>query len=659
MEVVAGRERLGLEGRHVHTEGALALAGLALQAQIEDLVQAVVAERRLRVRRRKGQHQRVGPSPGGVLLVTGGHVGGAHDPAGCLAAQPDVHAAVGGGTHAVGEAEPGRQGRCRSQGRVAKMLGHGRRVDDLAGVHAPVRVEQTLDLPHRLVQLVAEHAAVELAPGQTVAVLARVGPAVLGDQVEHLLGHGSHRAHLRRAGEVEERAHVQAADRAVPVEPGAQAVAVEDPGQARGVGGQVGRVDRRVLDERERAASTGARRHEQPEAGRADPEHVGLLGGGDRSQDVVAVPAAPPARREPVQPGGHLRFAVTEEGDEQQRLGVTLERRGERGVLQPLAGQVKDRPVHQLDRRRLAGERGAGCLDRGLGGAEVPDGDRPVPGRRHQPHQRLGHRHERPLRADHEPGQVERPVAGQPVEPVAAGPPPPGREAGRDRVAVPFHQAGQPPVDGALQAGPTCPPGQLLGVERLQSRPAPVGEDHVEAEHVVDGHAVADRVAAGRVVADHPAERRPVRRRGVGPEEEAVPGGGPVQVVLHHTGLDAGAAAFGVDLQDGPQMARAVQHDRASHRLAGQAGARPAWQDRHPELGGDRDRRGDVVGVAGEDHPERLDRVHAGVPGEHLPRPGVEADLPTHGTAERGRQLGRPGARHDGHRPLPAPGPAR
>ena len=101
VQVMADGKRLGLEGRHVHPERALALAGLALQAQVEDPVQAVVSERCLRVRRRKGHDQRVGPSSRGMLLVAGGHVGRAHDATGRLAAEPDVHAAVGRGTHAL------------------------------------------------------------------------------------------------------------------------------------------------------------------------------------------------------------------------------------------------------------------------------------------------------------------------------------------------------------------------------------------------------------------------------------------------------------------------------------------------------------------------------------------------------------------------------
>jgi hypothetical protein len=135
-----------------------------------------------------------------------------------------------------------------------------------------------------------------------------------------------------------------------------------------------------------------------------------------------------------------------------------------------------------------------------------------------------------------------------------------------------------------------------------------------------------------------------------GAEGQAEAGGGPVEVVLHHARLDAGAATVRVDLKDRAQMAGQVEDNRAPHRLPGEAGAGPTGQDRHAQLGGDRDRRRDVVGVAREDHSERLDRVHAGVPGVDLARPGVEADLAAQRVGERGRQLAvaraRPGAHH-------------
>lgn len=60
---VVVRERLGLERRHVHAHRALALARLAHQAEVEDLVQALVTERGVRVRFGQCLDQCVGPPP--------------------------------------------------------------------------------------------------------------------------------------------------------------------------------------------------------------------------------------------------------------------------------------------------------------------------------------------------------------------------------------------------------------------------------------------------------------------------------------------------------------------------------------------------------------------------------------------------------------------
>ena len=78
--IVVGGERLGLQRRHVHAERALALAGLALQAEVEDVVQPLVAERGPRVGHGQRLEQGVRAAPGGVLFVAGGHVRRAHDP---------------------------------------------------------------------------------------------------------------------------------------------------------------------------------------------------------------------------------------------------------------------------------------------------------------------------------------------------------------------------------------------------------------------------------------------------------------------------------------------------------------------------------------------------------------------------------------------------
>ena len=181
MLIVVGGQRLGFQRRHVHAERALALAGLALQAQVENAVQPVAAQCCARVRHGQRVQQGVRAAPGRVFFLAGGHVRRAHDAGRRLAAQPDVHAAVGGAAHPAGgvEAEPGGERRRGRLCRIAQVVRHRGRVHDLPRVHPVLRVEEPLGLLHGRVQHVAEDTAVEFAAGEPVAVLAGVDSAVL------------------------------------------------------------------------------------------------------------------------------------------------------------------------------------------------------------------------------------------------------------------------------------------------------------------------------------------------------------------------------------------------------------------------------------------------------------------------------------------------
>ena len=296
------------------------------------------------------------------------------------------------------------------------------------GVEPPVGVEQRLDLAERLVEVVAEHAPVELAAGAAVAVLGRVDAVELHHQVEDLLGDRAHRLDPARLREVDERADVQAADRAVPVPAGAQPVAVEHLAEGGHVVAQPLGRHRRVLDERQRTPGALAGRHQQPEAGLA---HLGqrlLLGrrlGHDR---VVGLPL------EAVELRARLLGRVREDGHEQQRARVALDRLRQRAVLVLGARQLEDRAVDHLDRRGLERQRGAGGRHRVGDRLEVPDREHARLRQRHQAHLGLGDRHQRALGAGHQPRQVE--LARQVVEPVAARLAPVLRIGGGDRVGV-------------------------------------------------------------------------------------------------------------------------------------------------------------------------------------------------------------------------------
>ena len=106
--------------------------------------------------------ERVGAPARGVLLLARGHVGRAHHAAAGLAAGADALAAVGGAAHpaVLGEVEvrverPRPAAARRRAG--AAVIGAASTITP--GLRRPSRVEQRLDLAHRLVELVAEDRA--------------------------------------------------------------------------------------------------------------------------------------------------------------------------------------------------------------------------------------------------------------------------------------------------------------------------------------------------------------------------------------------------------------------------------------------------------------------------------------------------------------------
>ncbi len=164
----------------------------------------------------------------------------------------------------------------------------------LPGLRTPLRVEEALDLAHRLVDLVAEHAPVERAADEAVAVLGGVDAAVAQHHLGHLLRDLAHDVHAAGGAQVDERPDVQAADRAVAVEAGLEAARVEQRLHLGDVLVQALGRDGGVLDERERPARAAARRHQQPEPRLAHVEHRRLVGRVRRAQRVVAVAVLAP-----------------------------------------------------------------------------------------------------------------------------------------------------------------------------------------------------------------------------------------------------------------------------------------------------------------------------------------------------------------------------
>ena len=74
--VVVVLQEFGLQLGHIHVRGAFRFAPLARQAQAEDIVQLAALEGAVAAGKHLAQH--VGAGTGGLVLVLGGHVAGAH-----------------------------------------------------------------------------------------------------------------------------------------------------------------------------------------------------------------------------------------------------------------------------------------------------------------------------------------------------------------------------------------------------------------------------------------------------------------------------------------------------------------------------------------------------------------------------------------------------
>ena len=127
VDVLVVGEELALERRHVDLERALALARLALEAEVEDLVQALVAERGVRVGLRQRPHERVRAAARRVVLLARRHVRRAHD-ARCPSCGTG-RCSCSGRPPCASRSAPSKwsvvtQRRGRRQRRVAQVLGH-------------------------------------------------------------------------------------------------------------------------------------------------------------------------------------------------------------------------------------------------------------------------------------------------------------------------------------------------------------------------------------------------------------------------------------------------------------------------------------------------------------------------------------------------------
>lgn len=173
--VVVG-EGLGLVRRHVDVDGAVHLAPLAREAQVERLLDALVPPTVGDDVGFEHLEQDARPPPRRVPLVLRGHVARAHGAALAAAAEAHTDASqrrLGEAATVLREGEVGGDRERRVRRAQAQVLVESEGVDDLAGVHLGVGVPDGLELTERLDDLVAEHAGEELGSRLAVAVLPR------------------------------------------------------------------------------------------------------------------------------------------------------------------------------------------------------------------------------------------------------------------------------------------------------------------------------------------------------------------------------------------------------------------------------------------------------------------------------------------------------
>ena len=415
----------------------------------------------------------------------------------------------------------------------------------------------------------------ELAPRDAVAVLAGVRAPVLAHHLEALFRDGPHCARPLVGLEVDDRTHVQGADRSVRVPGAAGAVAGEDGVEAAGVLGEVLEPHRAVLDERDRLP-VALHRHHDVEARLAHLPHRALERGLHRldhraGESEVAHQLAELGK--PAQEGGSV---LPRELDEQQRVGRPPHEPLDGGAERlDVARKLDEGAVDQLHRARAEGDdvprRGHRLVERG----EVAHPEHPV---RRQPLQielDLGEEPQRPLGSDQQVGHVVAAAVGrgQGVDVVAADPPEQIREAARDLVRFPGAERTHAPDEVGVVAVSREP----LEVARdlPEPRRAPVRENRVDRVHVVHHVAVADGARAARVVAGHAPDGGPVGGRHVDGKEE--PGGlePRVEAIEHDPRLHGDPARLLVDADHLVEVPAGVDDHRLADGLPalGSAGA--------------------------------------------------------------------------------------
>ena len=572
-----------------------------------------------------------GPAAGGVLLVAGRHVGGAHHAPGAgVVGQAAAHARAA--VHRVHQRaavvqQPQARPRLGQRARQPQVRVDRTRVDEHPRVEHAGRVQGPLHLPEQVERVLRVHRAEQLRAGAAVAVLARQGAVVRRHQRRRLLEEGPEPTPAAGAVEAEVDPDVHAAVAEVAVGHPVVPVGAEQVVERTQVAAEPGRRDRGVLPPGVRGPVEAARG--QAGAVLADPpqrEH--LLDVGDHP-----VPGGRGVPGHRLRPRGGLLGGLPGDLGEQPP-GAARELGHDRGAT-PGADHRDDPLVEPLaGHERVVQQPGYGVG--GLGHRRVAEHrQRTVGGVADQPHGRAEHHREGALAADEEPVEPPAVLGEQVLEAVAGDLAAEPAELGADR--------GQPAGDHLVERGRR---GRCGGGAGPEGQTLAGAGDHVEPHHVVDGAAVAQGPGAAGVVADHPADRAPGVRRRVGPEPQTVPADLLLQGGVHRPRLDDRGRGLGVDGDHPVEVAGGVHDDAGADRVARDRRTGSAQGER----GAGRPRRGhrreQLLHVAGTDHDLRHDPVQRRVRGVHRPGQRRVVDVADPRRAEGGRDVARPRCAH-------------
>ncbi len=562
-------------------------------------------------------------APGGVLLVAGGGVGGAHESAlsaavGPAFADPDAPVdGIGDVSSVVREGEA--VGGAQAPGLGAAEVGVQRcRADDDPRVHDVFGVQERLEGLHGAQGFGAVHDGQQLGARASVPVLAGEGATVLGGQRRGAFEEPAHEGAVAVEGEVETDVDATVAEVAVG-QPGDVLVGHQGLESAQVVA-EAFRGDGGVLPARPgllavggasgQAGTVGA---DLPEPGRLGPrgqdQGVGRAGGGDQF-------ACGPPRL--------LRAGTADLGDQPSATGG---QGGDAGSTVCPADDFDELRVQAFQGERAEGEQIRYVVRGGGHVAVAEDGQR----RRRCPGDECDRGFEEDSAAAFGAGQGGRQVVSvlreQVLQGVAGDLPSEASELGA--------QDGQVLPDEGVQTGHR---GETLG--------PPTGRDDVAAagqpgqgHHVVGRTPVGQAVWTARVVADHSADGAAGGGGGIGTEAKPVRQGGGLEGAQDHPGFHDRRGGIGVDGQDTVHEAGEVDHEAGAHGVAGAGGASSPDGDRHSVGTGEVDRGDHIVLGLGREHSLRDDPVVGGI--GRVQRPGQGgavdevAELPPQGVEER------------------------